>query len=106
SAQPIISRNSDMNPATCLSRLSAALSGLLLVCCAWAQAPVEYGYRVLEQRAHAEHLFTQGLLLRGDTFYESGGRYGQSRLVSYSRTGGAEEFILNKALPREYFAEG
>lgn len=89
-------------------RLTICLTffALMLTACPWAQTPVEYHYRIIAERAHAEQLFTQGLLLRGDTFYESGGRYGQSRLVSYHREGGADQFTQNTALPAQYFAEG
>ncbi len=85
----------------CLTLLALILAG-----CAFAQPPVEYHYRIIAERAHAEQLFTQGLLLRGDTFYESGGRYGQSRLVSYQREAAAEQFTQQRALPTQYFAEG
>lgn len=82
------------------------LVALILAGCAFAQAPVGYHYRIIAERAHAEQLFTQGLLLRGDTFYESGGRYGQSRLVSYHREAEADQFAQNRPLPNQYFAEG
>ncbi len=83
-----------------------AFVALILADCALAQAPMEYHYRIIAERAHAKQLFTQGLLLRGDTFYESGGRYGQSRLVSYQQESAADQFLQEKALPAQYFAEG
>lgn len=87
-------------------KLSLTLCALMLAGCALAQTPVTYHYRIIAERAHAEHIFTQGLLLRGDTFYESGGHYGQSSLVSYNRKAGAAQFTQNRAIPAQYFAEG
>lgn len=71
-----------------------------------AEAPTEYTYTVLDERPHDTRLFTQGLLLRDDIFYESGGGFGSSRLVSYPRSGPADNFIEEHALPRRFFAEG
>lgn len=93
-----------MTPA--FNRLSLTLAGVFFAFTAWAEAPTDYGYRILAERTHAEQLFTQGLLLRGDTFYESSGGYGHSLLVSYPHEGQAGEFTLNKSLPKQYFAEG
>lgn len=90
-------------------RWSPALTGLVLILCTLtlgAAQPTQYGYRIITERAHSEQLFTQGLLLSGDTFYESSGRYGRSRLVSYPRQDTDDGFIQERSLPRRYFAEG
>lgn len=87
-------------------KIILAIFSLAFAACTPAQSPTEYHYRIIAERAHAEQLFTQGLLLRGDTFYESGGRYGQSRLVSYHREADADQFTQSTALPAQYFAEG
>ena len=83
-----------------------ALLGLIVACQSQAETLTEYTYTVLEERAHDTDLFTQGLLLRDEIFYESGGRYGSSRLVSYPRSGPADNFIKEHSLSRHYFAEG
>lgn len=83
-----------------------ALLGVTVACQPRAEVTTEYTYTVMEERAHNTRLFTQGLLLRDDTFYESGGGYGRSRLVSYPRRGSAGHFIESVSLPRRYFAEG
>ncbi|WP_341936501.1 glutaminyl-peptide cyclotransferase [Marinimicrobium sp. C2-29] len=81
-----------------------ALSSFLLAACAGAEAPTDYDYRLVEDRPHDTTLFTQGLLLHGGQFYESGGRYGQSRLVRYRQDGRVPD--QEEALADEYFAEG
>src|SRR5690625_6191410 len=63
-----------------------ALLGVTVACQPRAEVTTEYTYTVIGERAHNTRLFTQGLLLRDDTFYESGGGYGRSRLVSYPRS--------------------
>jgi glutaminyl-peptide cyclotransferase len=96
------------------SRLSLSLAGVFFLSLVGAlfalqplaNAPTEYAYTVLEERAHDTRLFTQGLFLLDGVFYESSGGYGRSRLVSYPRSGPADDFIRHKTLPRKYFAEG
>lgn len=71
----------------------------------WAEEPpLEYRYQIIEQRAHDTRLFTQGLLLDKGQFYESGGRYGQSRLVRYGAL--EEKANREKELDDRLFAEG
>ena len=74
---------------------------------------VHFDYQVLAQRSHKPTLFTQGLVLDGDTFYESSGLYGRSMLVSYPRTEPDNKwaqltanFTQKDKLPDRYFAEG
>lgn len=78
-----------------------------------ATATASYKYRILAERSHKPTLFTQGLLLKDGVFYESSGRYGLSRLVSYPQTEPAGKwaqlsapFLKSEALPARYFAEG
>jgi len=49
-------------------------------------------------------MFTQGLLMHEGVFYESGGRYGQSRLIRYGDDGRKPD--QSQALDKQYFAEG
>lgn len=71
------------------------------------------GYDILAERKHNTNLFTQGLFIHDNKFYESSGLYGKSRLVSYyvdepdSRWESiAIEFVQQQAIARQYFAEG
>ena len=84
---------------------SAFLVVSLLSSASGASEPIrEYGYQIVDQRPHDTDLFTQGLILTEEQFYESGGRYGQSRLVRYR----AKETRANleKKLDDRLFAEG
>lgn len=54
--------------------------------------------------AHPGRGFTQGLVLSGDTVWESSGQYGISALRRYEL--GAREVAASAALPPELFAEG
>lgn len=74
---------------------------------------VHFDYQILAQRSHKPALFTQGLVLDGNTFYESSGLYGQSMLVSYPREESTNKwaqltanFTQKDKLPDRYFAEG
>lgn len=71
------------------------------------------GYRLLAERSHDAHLFTQGLLVADNRFYESSGLYGKSKLVSYyvdepapNWASIALPFVQQHTLADEYFAEG
>ena len=84
---------------------SAFLVVSLLSSASGAGEPIrEYSYQIMEQRPHDTRLFTQGLTLNEGQFYESGGRYGQSRLVRYRATETRAE--LEKKLDGRLFAEG
>jgi len=88
-------------PALCTVFLLASL----FTTTSWAEDPFpEYSYRILEQRPHDTNLFTQGLILHKGQFYESGGRYGQSRLVRYRTE--EKKANLEKTLDDRLFAEG
>ncbi|WP_051234807.1 glutaminyl-peptide cyclotransferase [Marinimicrobium agarilyticum] len=93
--------------ASALSPLLLLMLGLgsaLLSACAKDRAPVDYRYEVVEVRPHDTRLFTQGLLIHKGLFYESGGRYRQSRLVAYDEH--ATDPVRELRLPPHYFAEG
>jgi glutamine cyclotransferase len=60
--------------------------------------------QVVERRPHDKTSFTEGLVLDGDTVYESSGLYGSSSLrVVDAQTGAVRRSV---ALPSAYFAEG
>ena len=71
-------------------------------------------YKIITERTHKPTLFTQGLQIENDQFYESSGLYGKSLLVSYP----VEEpegstwaklsapFTHKQPLPERFFAEG
>ncbi len=71
-------------------------------------------FELIGERTHKTSLFTQGLLVDGDHFYESSGLYGKSLLVSYpvAEPQGSTwakisaPFTRKLALPPQYFAEG
>lgn len=69
-----------------------------------ADAPAEWGYRLIETYPHDQKSYTQGLLYHDGWLYESAGRYGLSdiRKVNY-RTGEVE---MKKRVEDDFFAEG
>lgn len=78
-----------------------------------AQAAAPIPFKVLAERTHKPTLFTQGLLVDGDHFYESSGLYNQSLLVTYPIAEPAgtwakisAPFSKKQAIPERYFAEG
>lgn len=66
--------------------------------------PVAYQYQVEAEQPHDPGMFTQGLIKRGERFYESGGQYGQSRLITYRENG--RQAMREQPLADRYFAEG
>ncbi len=83
----------------------------LLPITANAAAPI--AFEILAERTHKPTLFTQGLLVDGDHFYESSGLYDKSILVSYPITEPAStwaklsaSFTQKQTVPAHYFAEG
>lgn len=79
---------------------------MTLTACADADQPdvVRYQYQVTAEQPHDRSMFTQGLLKRGPVFFESGGRYGQSRLIAYQADG--RQAKREQRLGDRYFAEG
>lgn len=74
---------------------------------------LELNYSLIAERSHKPTLFTQGLLLSGEHFYESSGRYDKSLLVSYPLREPegtwakiSAPFSQKKSLADKYFAEG
>jgi len=98
--------------------LSRALlcTSLLLITNAWssfADAAEELAYEIIAERTHKPVLFTQGLLVDGDHFYETSGLYNQSLLVTYPIAEPTSTwakisapFTKKQTLPNQYFAEG
>lgn len=68
------------------------------------EAPVLYGYRVLETYPHDMNAYTQGLEFKNDTLYESTGMYGKSSLrKTVYQTGKVLQIV---DLADTYFGEG
>ncbi|MCE3252219.1 MAG: glutaminyl-peptide cyclotransferase [Cellvibrio sp.] len=93
----------------CISLLMIA--NLHIVPNALAAAPIQF--EILAERSHKPGLFTQGLLVDGDHFYESSGLYNQSLLVSYPIAEPASQwakisapFTKKQVVPARFFAEG
>lgn len=70
-------------------------------------------FEILAERTHKPTLFTQGLLVDGDHFYESSGLYNQSILVTYPIAEPASTwakisapFTKKQTIPARFFAEG
>lgn len=60
--------------------------------------------RILERKPHDSEAFTQGLLIDGDVWLESTGRYGKSELREVDRKTG--KVLRRDKLPDTYFGEG
>lgn len=101
---------------TTLFSRSLLCTSLLVITNIWssfANAAEELGYEVIAERTHKPVLFTQGLLVDGDHFYETSGLYNQSLLVSYPIAEPASTwakisapFTKKQPIPNQYFAEG
>lgn len=63
-----------------------------------------YSYRIVDMYPHDPTAFTQGLVLVGDTLYESTGLYGESSLRRVNLATG--EVLKKVDLEEKYFAEG
>lgn len=90
---------------------SIALLAVLLACAAPAahagdplSAVPVVPHRVLERRPHDPTLYTQGMVFHGDQLLESGGGYGQSRLLLRSLE--RPEPVVQARLPMRWFGEG
>lgn len=75
------------------------LTGLEL----WASEQVVHP-RILERKPHDPGAFTQGLLIDGNRWLESTGRYGKSELREVDRESG--RVLRSRSLPARYFGEG
>ncbi len=88
----------------------------LLITSLWASssfAADELTYEIIAERTHKPILFTQGLLVEGDHFYETSGLYNQSLLVTYPIAEPTSTwakisapFTKKQTIPNQYFAEG
>ena len=70
-------------------------------------------YQIIAERSHKPSLFTQGLLINNNYFFESSGLYNKSMLVTYpiaepdnSWAKLSAPFTAKRPLPDTYFAEG
>lgn len=98
-----------------LSRLLLCTSLLLITKFGMpsAVAADAISYQVVAERTHKPQLFTQGLLVEGDHFYETSGLYFKSLLVTYpvEESGStwakiSAPFTRKQKIPDHYFAEG
>jgi glutamine cyclotransferase len=100
----------DIRIAFCLTLIISA-NGL---CAQSLFAPaIAYNYDIIAERNHNPSLFTQGLVLDNDEFYESSGLYEKSFLARYPVAEPATKdaqpstkFTRKALLPARYFAEG
>lgn len=69
-----------------------------------ADAPPVYSYQVINRFPHDPQAFTQGLVIAGDTLYESTGLNGSSSLRKVDLATG--QVLARVDVPRKYFAEG
>lgn len=77
---------------------------LLFICQCTTAAPATIPYRILLEAPHDSRLFTQGLIVDGNSLVESSGRYGHSRIRQYHVESNRIEKEL--VLPKHIFAEG
>lgn len=68
------------------------------------EAPRPLTYEIVGTYPHPKELFTQGLVLDGNTVIESSGQYGQSALSTYPL--GSTSFIQQRSVSKDWFAEG
>lgn len=89
-------------------RFSLVLALLLLVAPgAEAATPVQVKtlpFQISAKRAHDRTLFTQGMVFHGDTLIESGGNYGESRIVA--RRIDSPTALRVRKIPAAWFGEG
>jgi glutamine cyclotransferase len=73
-------------------------------CAADPRAIPQPGYEILRTLPHDPSAFTQGLLYRNGSLFESTGLYGQSSLREVEINTG--KVLRRRALPRHFFGEG
>jgi glutamine cyclotransferase len=93
--------------------LCTSLLGIANLLPAPVHAAPAIAFDIIAERTHKPTLFTQGLLIAGDHFYESSGLYNVSMLVSYpiaepvsTWAKHSTPFSKKKMIPERYFAEG
>lgn len=67
-------------------------------------SPATWSFEIIDRYPHDPTAFTQGLLVRGETVYESTGLYGESSVRAVERATGAT--IAQTALEDDLFGEG
>jgi glutamine cyclotransferase len=71
----------------------------------WAdESVINYHYKVINTLPHNDNIFTQGIEIHKQYFYESAGQFGESRLIKRNITDSKE--IKSKNLSSKIFAEG
>lgn len=95
-----------------LSVIALLCTSLLFIANSHAAAP-QIPYQLLTEREHDASVFTQGLLIDNNKFYESSGLYGKSRLLSYYITPPdptwasiAVQYPQQYVIEDKYFGEG
>lgn len=68
------------------------------------EQPEALEVEVIDTRPHDPSVYTQGLLVHDGVVFESGGRYGESRLLASDLDSG--ELLAQVELPEDVFAEG
>lgn len=88
-------------PATLLLLLLSSVAA----CGESASAPTRgVTLQVIDELPHDRHAYTQGLVVRGDTFYESTGLHGESDVRRVDP--GSGEVVTSRPLDERYFGEG
>lgn len=87
-----------------VTMLALALTALVMLSSCRAAGPEHLTVEVVAEYPHDERAFTQGLLLRGGTLYESTGLVGRSSLREVDLESGA--VVRQRDIPSPYFAEG
>ena len=72
--------------------------------CFAKDSPAQLDYQLVKVLDHQQNIFTQGMVIDGDTVTESSGLYGRSFLIQYNKNTG--EASSKKRLPKNLFAEG
>jgi glutamine cyclotransferase len=97
-----------MNPRRAMSVRPLLLVLLTALACSSGRPPMKgtpvYGFEVVQSWPHDAQAFTQGLVYRGGTLYESTGLNGQSSLREVELETG--RVLRRRDLAQQYFGEG
>jgi len=92
-----------MTTATITTSTDILILALLFICTC-AHGEEKLNYTIVEAKAHDPDTFTQGLVMDGDTMYESSGLYGRSFIRSYDEK--SNDIRAQRRLSSRLFAEG
>lgn len=87
-----------------LTTAFAPLAAAFMGACSGPPALAELGYELEQTLAHDAEAYTQGLIVRGESFFESTGRLGHSELREVEVATG--RVVRSRALPDTLFGEG